>query len=116
VQQAVATLAEPGSTRRNYQVGDAVFASLARSSGAFVLILLGSLILSLLIGGLPAFRQFGLGFIVSTDWDPVQQVFGAAVSIYGTLVTSVVSLILAVPLAFGIAFYLTELAPCGASS
>jgi phosphate transport system permease protein len=76
-----------------------------------VLILLGSLILSLLIGGLPAFRQFGLGFIVSTDWDPVQQVFGAAVSIYGTLVTSVVSLILAVPLAFGIAFYLTELAP-----
>jgi phosphate transport system permease protein len=111
VQQAVATLAEPGSTRRNYQVGDAVFAFLARFAGAFVLILLGSLILSLLIGGLPAFRQFGLGFIVSTDWDPVQQVFGAAVSIYGTLVTSVVSLILAVPLAFGIAFYLTELAP-----
>jgi phosphate transport system permease protein len=111
VQQAVATLAEPGSTRRNYQVGDAVFAFLARFAGAFVLILLGSLILSLLIGGLPAFRQFGLGFIVSTDWDPVQQVFGAAVSIYGTLLTSVVSLILAVPLAFGIAFYLTELAP-----
>jgi phosphate transport system permease protein len=111
VQQAVATLAEPGSTRRNYQVGDAVFAFLARFAGAFVLILLGSLILSLLIGGLPAFRQFGFGFIGSTDWDPVQQVFGAAVSIYGTLVTSVVSLILAVPLAFGIAFYLTELAP-----
>jgi phosphate transport system permease protein len=111
VQQAVATLAEPGSTRRSYQVGDAVFAFLARFAGAFVLILLGSLILSLLIGGLPAFRQFGLGFIVSTDWDPVQQVFGAAVSIYGTLLTSVVSLILAVPLAFGIAFYLTELAP-----
>jgi phosphate transport system permease protein len=111
VQQAVATLAEPGSTRRSYQVGDAVFAFLARFAGAFVLILLGSLILSLLIGGLPAFRQFGFGFIGSTDWDPVQQVFGAAVSIYGTLVTSVVSLILAVPLAFGIAFYLTELAP-----
>ncbi len=76
-----------------------------------MLILLGSLILSLLIGGLPAFRHFGLGFIVSTDWDPVQQVFGAAVSIYGTLVTSVIALTLAVPLAFGIAFYLTELAP-----
>ena len=76
-----------------------------------MLILLGGLILSLLIGGLPAFRHFGLGFIVSTDWDPVQQVFGAAVSIYGTLVTSVIALALAVPLAFGIAFYLTELAP-----
>ena len=80
-------------------------------SGAFVLVLLGSLILSLFIGGLPAFRQFGPGFLTSTDWDPVQQVFGAAVSIYGTLVTSVLALILAVPLAFGIAFYLTELAP-----
>ena len=76
-----------------------------------MLVLLGSLILSLLIGGLPAFRQFGFGFIGSTDWDPVQQVFGAAVSIYGTLVTSVLAMVLAVPLAFGIAFYLTELAP-----
>jgi phosphate transport system permease protein len=69
------------------------------------------LILSLLIGGLPAFRQFGIGFIASTGWDPVQQVFGAAVSIYGTLMTSVLALILAVPPAFGIAYYVTELAP-----
>ncbi len=92
-------------------MGDAIFAFLARFAGVFVLVLLGTLILSLLIGGLPAFRRFGVGFLGSTDWDPVQQVFGAAVSIYGTLVTSVLSLILAVPLAFGIAFYLTELAP-----
>ena len=111
MQQAVATLAGPSSRRRSYQIGDAIFAFLARFAGAFVLVLLGSLILSLLIGGLPAFRQFGSGFIGSTDWDPVQQVFGAAVSIYGTLVTSVLALVLAVPLAFGIAFYLTELAP-----
>ena len=111
MQQAVATLAGPSSKRRSYQIGDAIFAFLARFAGAFVLVLLGSLILSLLIGGLPAFRQFGFGFIGSTDWDPVQQVFGAAVSIYGTLVTSALSMILAVPLAFGIAFYLTELAP-----
>ena len=111
MQQAVATLAGPSSRRRSYQIGDAIFAFLARFAGAFVLVLLGSLILSLLIGGLPAFRRFGFGFIGSTDWDPVQQVFGAAVSIYGTLVTSALSMILAVPLAFGIAFYLTELAP-----
>ena len=111
MQQAVATLAGPSSKRRSYQIGDAIFAFLARFAGAFVLVLLGSLILSLLIGGLPAFRRFGFGFIGSTDWDPVQQVFGAAVSIYGTLVTSALALILAVPLAFGIAFYLTELAP-----
>ncbi|MGC1412407.1 MAG: phosphate ABC transporter permease subunit PstC [Acetobacteraceae bacterium] len=111
MQQAVATLAGPPARRRSYQIGDAIFAFLARFAGAFVLVLLGSLILSLLIGGLPALRRFGLGFIGSTDWDPVQQVFGAAVSIYGTLVTSVLSMVLAVPLAFGIAFYLTELAP-----
>jgi phosphate transport system permease protein len=92
-------------------MGDAVFASLAHSSGAFVLVLLGSLILSLLVGGLPAFRQFGIGFVASPDWDPVRQVFGAAVSICGTLTTSVLALLLAVPLAFGIAYYLTELAP-----
>ena len=99
------------TSRRSYHVGDAVFAALARGSGAFVLVLLGSLILTLFWGGLPAFRQFGPGFIASTDWDPVQQVFGAAVSIYGTLVTSVLALAFAVPVAFGIAFYLTELAP-----
>jgi phosphate transport system permease protein len=111
VQQAVALSAGSRSARRSYQVGDAIFAALARFAGAFVLVLLGGLILSLLIGGLPALRQFGPGFITSTDWDPVQKVFGAAVSIYGTLVTSVLALVLAVPLAFGIAFYLTELAP-----
>src|SRR6478609_4755065 len=109
VQQALAAPVASRPTRRRYQPGDAIFAFLARFSGAFVLILLGGLILSLLIGGLPAFRHFGLGFIVSTDWDPVQQVFGAAVSIYGTLLTSLLALLLAVPLAFGIAFYLTEL-------
>ena len=92
--------------------GDALFAALARAPPAcFVLLLLGAIILSLFIGGLPAFRAFGLGFLISTDWDPVQRVFGAAVSVYGTVVTSVLALILAVPLAFGIAFYLTELAP-----
>jgi phosphate transport system permease protein len=99
------------SSRWSHQIGDAIFASLARGSGVFVLVLLGSLILSLLWGGLPAFRHFGLGFIFSAEWDPVQQIFGAAVSIYGTLITSVLALVFAVPVAFGMAFYLTELAP-----
>ena len=76
-----------------------------------VLVLLGAIIVSLFIGGLPALRQFGAGFVVNTDWDPVQQVFGAAVPIFGTLVTAVLAIIMAVPLAFGIAFYLTEIAP-----
>ncbi len=73
--------------------------------------MLGSLILSLFIGGLPAFRAFGFGFLFSSQWNPVKHVFGAAVSVYGTILTSVLALVLAVPLAFGIAFFLTELAP-----
>ena len=109
MQQAVAIATVAG--RRRAAIGDPIFAGAARASGVFVLLLLGSLILSLFIGGLPAFRAFGAGFLTSTSWDPVHQVFGAAVSVYGTLITSIIALMLAVPLAFGIAFYLTELAP-----
>src|SRR3984957_14132701 len=92
-------------------IGDLVFAATARASGGFVLLLLGGIILSLFIGGIAAFNRFGAGFVFSTDWDPVHEKFGALVSIYGTLLTSAVALVVAVPLAFGIAFYLTELAP-----
>ena len=110
MQQAAAFSASPVA-RSKRRLGDPIFAGVARGSGIFVLLLLGSLILSLFLGGLPAFRKFGAGFLVSASWNPVQEVFGAAVSVYGTVMTSVLALILAVPLAFGIAFYLTELAP-----
>ncbi len=101
------------STRRTGISGDAIFAGIARAAGVFVLVLLGAIIVSLFIGGWPAFRAFGPGFLSSADWDPVQEVFGAAVSVYGTVMTSIVALAIAVPLAFGIAFYLTEIAPVG---
>jgi phosphate transport system permease protein len=110
VQQAVVRPASVLTSRRS-GLGDKLFEATARTSGIFVLLLLGSLILSLFIGGLPAFRQFGAGFLFSSEWNPVRQVFGAAVSVYGTLVTSVLALLLATPLAFGIAFFLTELSP-----
>ena len=97
--------------RASLASGDLVFAGLARATGIFVLVLLGAIIVLLLIGGLPAFRAFGLGFLVSTDWDPVQQKFGALVPIFGTVVTAVLAMIMAVPLAFGIAVFLTEIAP-----
>jgi phosphate transport system permease protein len=76
-----------------------------------VLVLLGAIIVTLFVGGLPAFRQFGTNFLVDTDWDPVQNVYGGAVAIYGTLITSVIALVLSVPISFGIAIFLTELAP-----
>ena len=92
-------------------MGDAVFAGLARASGMLVLVLLGAIIVTLFLGGLPAFRQFGAHFLVNADWDPVEDTYGGAVPIYGTVVTSIIALVAAVPLAFGIAFFLTELAP-----
>ena len=100
-----------GTARRGGNLGDTIFEWACRGAGILVLLLLGAIIVELFIAGLPAFRAFGLHFVVSTDWDPVQEVFGAGVSIYGTIVTSVLAILLAVPLAFGVAFYLTELAP-----
>lgn len=110
--QAAAALAPAAAERRpRGNLGDALFEFACRGSGILVLILLGAIIVQLFWSGLPAFRAFGLAFVASTDWDPVQEVFGAGVSIYGTIVTAVLAIVLAVPLAFGVAFYLTELAP-----
>ncbi len=97
--------------RRSGNLGDALFAGACQAAGAFVLLLLGGIIVELFIGGLPAFRTFGLPFLWSTEWDPVSEVFGAGVSVYGTIVTAVLAILFAVPLAFGVAFTLTELAP-----
>ena len=101
--------AGPSQGRRN--LGDLLFAAAAGGLGWFVLLLLSAIVVSLLVGGLPSFRAFGLHFLWSTDWNPVTQRFGAGVSIFGTLVTSALALLLAVPIAFGIAFFLTEIAP-----
>jgi phosphate transport system permease protein len=109
LQQAVT--APVKTPRPGSSLGDTIFALAARSSGLLVLLLLGAIIVTLFVGGLQAFRAFGPGFLISDDWDPVQEIYGAAVPIYGTLVTAVLAMMLAVPLAFGIAFYLTELAP-----
>ncbi len=90
---------------------DLAFAGLARGAGVLVLLLLGAIIALLLAGGLPALRHFGPGFLVSTEWNPVQERYGALVPVFGTVVTAVLAMLMAVPLAFGIAFFLTELAP-----
>jgi phosphate transport system permease protein len=110
--QSLATAATPlRRASRASSLGDVIFAAVAKASGVFVLLLLGAIIVSLFIGGWPSFRAFGLRFLVDAEWDPVQNVFGAAVPVYGTLITAVLAIVMAVPLAFGIAFYLTELAP-----
>jgi phosphate transport system permease protein len=91
--------------------GDRAFAVAAHAAGLFVLLLLGSIIVLLFVGGLPAFRAFGPGFLASSAWNPVTERFGALVSVYGTVASAVLALLMAVPMAFGVAFFLTELAP-----
>jgi phosphate transport system permease protein len=97
--------------KRATDLGDRLFSLAAHAAGIFVLILLGTIIVLLFIGGLPAFRAFGPEFLVSSTWNPVTEHFGALVAVYGTVVSSILALIMAVPLAFGVAFFLTELAP-----
>ncbi len=66
---------------------------------------------SLIVGAWPAIAKYGLGFLTSTTWDPVKEEFGGLVMIYGTLATSIIALLIAVPVSFGIALFLTELSP-----
>jgi phosphate transport system permease protein len=91
--------------------GDRIFAGLCTGAGVFVLILLGAIIVELFIGGWPVFKAIGIGFVWGDNWDPVAEEFGALVPIYGTVITSILALLLAVPVAFGIAYFLTEIAP-----
>jgi phosphate transport system permease protein len=90
---------------------DRVFKGVFASAGWLVLIVLIAVAVSMLWGGRQAFSTFGWNFLVSADWDAVQQKFGALVPIYGTLVTALIAMLIAVPVSFGIALFLTEVAP-----
>jgi phosphate transport system permease protein len=102
---------DPPGRRRVWPWADTAFSFLARSAAWVTLLLLVGIIVSLFVGAMPAIREFGLGFFVSTEWDPVQLKFGGLVMIYGTLMTSIIALLIAVPVSFGIAIFLTELSP-----
>jgi phosphate transport system permease protein len=90
---------------------DAAFRHLTRGAAMGVLVMLGGVILSLLIGSLPAFRTFGLNFLIEEQWNPVTERFGALAPIYGTLVTSFIAMVIAVPVGLLIAVFLTEICP-----
>jgi phosphate transport system permease protein len=91
--------------------GDRLFRWLVTAAGMLVLAVLLAAALSMAWGGRAAFQQFGVGFLWSQAWDPVGQQFGAWVPIYGTLVTALIAMVIAVPVSFGIAMFLTEIAP-----
>jgi phosphate transport system permease protein len=92
-------------------VFDLMFRNLTRISAFGVLLLLAAIIGSLVMGSMPAIKAFGFGFLTNADWDPVNDKFGAFVPIVGTLITSGIALIIAIPVSFGIALFLTELSP-----
>lgn len=90
---------------------DKLFGFAAKSAAILTLVMLLGILLSLVVGALPAIQKFGFGFLTSSTWDPVKEDFGGLVMIYGTLATSFIALLIAVPVSFGIALFLTELAP-----
>jgi len=101
----------PPQRRRVAPWADRVFSILAHGAAWLTLLLLVGILVSLVIGAAPAIQKYGLGFLTSTDWDPVQEKYGGLVMIYGTLMTSFIALLIAVPVSFGIALFLTEMSP-----
>ena len=110
-QKRTSPMTNPPQRRVSAPWADAVFALLARGAAILTLALLAGIILSLIVGAWPAIEKYGLGFLTSTQWDPVQDSYGGLVMIYGTLMTSAIALLIAVPVSFGIAMFLTELSP-----
>ena len=110
------TIVKEGSPDRSkalaaLKFGDLLFGRLTQAAAALVLLVLGGVILSLVLGAIPAFRAFGFGFLVSQQWNPVTEKFGALAPIAGTLTTSIIAMAIAAPVGVGIAVFLTELCP-----
>src|SRR5665213_1511435 len=108
---AVTEQVDRAKVLQRLRLRDAAFRHLTRVAAITVLIILGVIILSLISGSLPAFRTFGLGFLVHQVWNPVTEKFGAVAPIYGTVVTSFIAMLIAVPVGLFIALFLTELCP-----
>ena len=91
--------------------GDFLFRNISRIFAFLVLCILAAIIVSLIVGSYPAIKKFQLGFTVSTNWNPVTEEFGALTPIFGTLVSSLIAMLIAIPVSFGVALFLTELSP-----
>ena len=99
------------STMRMQRIQDFIFHKVTMLFAASVLLVLLGIIVSLVIGSAPAFQEFGFGFISTVEWDPVNDKYGALIAITGTLATSFIALLIAFPVSFGIALFLTEICP-----
>ncbi|HEV2569152.1 phosphate ABC transporter permease subunit PstC [Sphingomonas sp.] len=98
-----------GSAARRWD--ESLFRAACFSAATLLMAALAGVVISLAIGGWPAFKAFGFGFLTSSDWNPVTELYGAAGPIAGTLITAVLALAMALPLAMGVAIFLTEFCP-----
>jgi phosphate transport system permease protein len=106
-----ATSPPPAKRPRTGRTTDKLFGWAAMGAALLTLAMLIGILVSLLIGAWPAIAKFGIGFLGSSVWDPVKDEYGGLVMIYGTLATSLIALLIAVPVSFGIALFLTEMSP-----
>jgi phosphate transport system permease protein len=96
---------------KKQRIQDFLFHKVTMLFAILVLVALAAIMISLMFSAWPAFKKFGISFIWTEEWDIINEDFGAAIAIYGTLVSSFIALLIAVPLAFGIALFLTEMCP-----
>jgi phosphate transport system permease protein len=102
---------QPSPRRKRAPWGDRIFSLAAYGAALLTLALLLGILASLIVGAAPAIKEYGLSFLWNSEWDPVEDHYGGLVMIYGTLMTSLIALVIAVPVSFGIALFLTELSP-----
>jgi phosphate transport system permease protein len=107
----VAVQMDRAKVLQRLRLGDAAFRQITRAAAIVVLVILGGIIVSLVYGAWPALRTFGVGFLFEESWNPVTERFGAIAPIYGTVVTSLIAMLIAVPVGLFIALFLTELCP-----
>jgi len=96
---------------RNAVLQDRFFRLLTLACATLVVVLLVGVMISLIVGAWPAIHRFGAGFLVTSSWNPPKELFGALPPIYGTIVTSIIAMVIGIPVSFGIAIFLTELCP-----
>jgi phosphate transport system permease protein len=99
------------STMRKQRIQDFIFHKVTMAFALSVLVVLVGIIVSLVVGAIPAFAEFGPAFITTVEWDPVNDQYGALIAIVGTLATAGIALLIAFPISFGIALFLTEICP-----
>jgi phosphate transport system permease protein len=112
VQEALpAVRSSRDATVRRFALTDSIFHGMTRAAAILVLVLLGGVAISLVAGSWQALSTFGFSFLTTESWNPVTEKFGALAPIYGTIITSAIAILIAVPLGIGIAIFLTELCP-----